>query len=48
MKDNRKDRRQLRRRGGDKMVVLFDDMGYKTLAVNIATEKGPLEPVQEE
>jgi ATP-dependent DNA helicase RecQ len=32
----------------NKMVVLFDEVGYKTLAVDIVTEKGLLEPVQEE
>ena len=29
-------------------VVLFDEVGYKTLAVDIVTEKGLLEPLQEE
>ncbi len=33
---------------GDKLVVLFDEVGYKTLAVDIVTEKSLLEPVQEE
>ena len=33
---------------GDKMVILFDEVGYKTLAVDIVTEKGLLEPVKEE
>jgi ATP-dependent DNA helicase RecQ len=33
---------------GGKMVVLFDEVGYKTLAVDIVTEKGLLEPVKEE
>jgi len=31
-----------------KMVILFDEVGYKTLAVDIVIEKGLLEPVQEE
>ena len=29
----------------DKMVVLFDEVGYKTLAVEIVTGRGLLEPV---
>ena len=41
MKDKRKDRRQLRRMAQEKS-------GYQTLAVDIVTEKGLLEPVQEE
>ncbi len=32
----------------DKMVVLFDEVGYKTLSVDIVTERGLLEQVQEE
>ena len=31
----------------DKMVVLFDEVGYKTLSVDIVTERGLLEQVQE-
>src|SRR5579883_1075439 len=30
----------------DKMVVLFDEVGYKTLSVDIVTERGLLEPVK--
>jgi hypothetical protein len=30
------------------MVILFDDVGYKTLAIDIVTEKSLLESVQEE
>ena len=30
---------------GDKMVVLFDEVGYKTLAVSLVEEGGLLEPV---
>ncbi len=30
----------------DKMVVLFDDVGYKTLAVDVVTEQGLLEPAE--
>jgi ATP-dependent DNA helicase RecQ len=30
---------------GDKMVVLFDEVGYKTLAVEIVKEKRLLEPL---
>jgi len=32
----------------EKMVVIFDEVGYKTLAVDIVIEKGLLEPVKEE
>jgi ATP-dependent DNA helicase RecQ len=28
---------------GDKMVVLFDEVGYKTLSVDVVTENGLLE-----
>ena len=30
------------------MVVLFNEAGYRTMAVDIVTEKGLLGPVQEE
>jgi ATP-dependent DNA helicase RecQ len=30
---------------GDKMTVLFDTVGYKTLGINVVTEAGLLEPV---
>ena len=31
---------------GDKMVVLFDDVGYKTLDIELAKERGLLEPAE--
>ncbi|MDP9067495.1 MAG: RecQ family ATP-dependent DNA helicase [Actinomycetota bacterium] len=30
---------------GDKLVVLFDDLGYKTLSVDMVTERGLLDPL---
>jgi ATP-dependent DNA helicase RecQ len=29
---------------GDKMTVLFDEVGYKTLGVGLVLERGLLEP----
>lgn len=30
---------------GDKMVVLFDEVGYKTLGVQLVKERGLIEPI---
>jgi ATP-dependent DNA helicase RecQ len=31
---------------GDKMVILFDEVGYKTLGVDFVTVRGLLKPIQ--
>ena len=38
-------RGQVMRYEGDRVVVLFDDVGYKTLAIATVLERGLLEPV---
>ena len=37
---------QIVRYEGDKMVVLFDQVGYKTLAIDIVTERELLTPAE--
>jgi hypothetical protein len=34
----------VRRYDGDRMVVLFDAAGYKTMSVELVSERGLLEP----
>jgi len=45
--DERLDNRDYILNEGDKMVVLFDDAGCKTLAVESVLERGLLEPEAE-